>query len=359
MAPELTKVGTVRPRVGEWVFGKLRVGVYPDGRGAFIPLRVVRGKKPGPTVALLTGAHGDEINGPETVGRLLALLDPRTVRGTLIVLPLTNPWGFAARAREVTIDGRDLNRSFPGHAQGSFTFQVAHAILNDVVAHVDAVIDVHDAGTRNVQLPHTRVHLRPASDPTRALGLAFGSDVVIERQAEPGMLAGVVRDRFGIPAVTVEVGGATQLWESFLARGVHGLRNMLRALDVLSGSLELPTTQRLVRIRHGFPAELSGIQTSFVRLGEFVAPGQPLYRIYNPNDGRTMIHRARACGIVLGKNLMGHVARGDDAIDVLAFMACGRGAPMEGDVVHNRAGDGVVTFPSSVSWAHHAHRVVP
>lgn len=304
---------------------------------------------------LMTGAHGNEINGPESLGRLLPLLTPQHLHGTVVVLPVTNPWGFAARTRDVPVDGRDLNRSFPGSANGSFTQQVANAILEQVVSQVDALIDVHDAGTRNVQLPHTRVHLRPASDVTRSLGLAFGSDIVILRDAEPGMLAGVARERYGTPAVTVEVGGALQIWESFAERTVHGLRNVLRSLGTLTGPLELPRVQRLVRKHRGLPGERSGIQTTFVRLGEFVAPGQPLYRIYSPQDGTTVVRRARECGIVLGKNLMGHIDRGEQAIDILSFTSCGEGAEAEGTVVRNRSSRTVKTFPASLGWVHKRH----
>jgi len=353
--PVITKVGTVRPKAGAWVRGKLHVGIYPDGRNAYVPLLVGRGGKPGPTVLLMTGAHGNEINGPETIGRLLSVLTPDKLHGTVVVLPVTNPWGFAARTREVPIDGRDLNRSYPGHANGSFTLQVANAILEQVVSQVDTLIDVHDAGTRNVQLPHTRVHLRPADDPTRALGLAFGSDIVILRTAEPGMLAGVARERYGTPAVTVEVGGALQIWESFAERTVHGMRNILRALGTLTGPLELPTVQRLVRKHRGLQGESTGIQTSFVRLGDFVEPGQELYRIYNPQTGVATIRRARACGIVLGKNLMGHIDRGEQAIDILSFTACGEGAEAEGTIVRNRSSRTVKTFQPKLGWVHKHH----
>ena len=359
MEQALEKVGTVRPRRGEWVRGRLRVGVYPDGRTASIPLLVGRGRAAGPTVGIVCGAHGDEINGPEAIGRLIPTLSPKSFKGTILVLPLMNPWGFAARTRAVSIDGRDLNRSYPGHPQGSFTLQVAHAILSQVVAHADALIDVHDAGTRNMQLPHTRVHMRPEDDPTRALGLAFGSDIVILRNAESGMLAGVARSRFGIPALTVEVGGAYQIWESFQWRAVQGLRNLLRSLQVLPGKLELPTIQRLVRKHRGLSGEQTGIQTTFVRIGQFVAPGQPLYRIYNPQDGSETVRKAHACGIVLGKNIMGHISRGGQAVDVLGFKACGEGAEMQGTLIRNRRGTGVVTFAPSIGWGHVQHARKP
>lgn len=353
---ELTKVGTVTPRAGAWVRGRLPVGIYPDGRRASIPLLVGRGRRAGPTLALITGSHGNEINGPEVVGRFLTTLSATSLHGTLLVLPIMNPWGFAARTREISIDGHDLNRSYPGHPHGSFTMQVADAIFTQIVGVVDAVIDVHDAGTKNVQLPHARVHLRPENDPTRALGLAFGSDIVIIRVAETGMLAAAAHRTMSAPVVTIEVGGAHQIWSSFQARTAHGLRNLLRKLGMLDGPLELPTVQRIVRKHAGIPAELSGIQTTFVQLGDFVAPGVPLYRIYDPLSGKEMTRRARSCGIVLGKNLVGHISRGQQAVDVLGYNACGEGAEPQGQLVHNRNSKNVLTFEPTMRWAHRQHR---
>jgi predicted deacylase len=356
MAGPIKKVGSVGVQAGRWTRGKLKVAVYPDGRNAFIPLLTAAGKEKGPVGLLVTGAHGNEINGPEVVERVVAELDLSKLRGTLIVLPIMNPWGFADRTRFVSIDQRDLNRSYPGHSKGSFTFQVAWTILHQVVTLADFVIDVHDAGERQIMLPHSRVHADPKYDPTRALGLSFGSDVVLVRDAEPGMLAREARAEFGTPVVSLEIGGAMRIWEDYQQRAVHGVINMLRAQGMLPGKLELPAQQLLLNKRQGSAAELTGIQTTWPSIGHIVKPGDPLYQIYNPVTGEKFVHRARTCGVVLSNNILGVVDKGDEAIAMLNFMRCGDEALTRGDIIRNRAGSSVKVVSTGLEWRHPVHK---
>jgi len=77
-----------------------------------MPVQVVRGKKPGPTLFLSAAIHGDEINGVEIVRRVLDYKGLGSIRGTLIAVPIVNVQGFLAQSR-YTPDRRDLNRCFP------------------------------------------------------------------------------------------------------------------------------------------------------------------------------------------------------------------------------------------------------
>ncbi len=350
------KFGSVRVQPGQHKRGKLAVALYPDGRKAYIPVDVYRGKKAGKTVALVTGAHGDEINGPEAIARSLSVLDLKKIRGTVVILPLMNPWGFVERSRMIPIDQRDLNRSFPGHKHGSFAYQVAHAIMHEIIAHVDAVIDVHDAGTRMIGIPHTRVHSTPERDPSRDLGLAFGSDIVLLRRALPGMLAKEARQLFGTTVVTIEVGGAMQLNEDFMQLTVVGITNMLRRLGVLTGKLIVPAQQQLLEKRKGSPAELTGVQTTWANLGEVVRRSEPLYRIYNPNTGQTFTHAAKYCGVVLSKNILARVDRGQESISILKFRSCSDTALETGRVIRNRSDSRLQVVRPGVRFIHRKHR---
>jgi predicted deacylase len=355
MSAKLVKVGSAVVRPGSVSRGKLRVATYPDGREAFLSLEVIAGRRSGPTVVILTGAHGDEINGPEAISRLRPELTPTNVRGTVIIFPLVNPWGFVERKRNVPIDGRDLNRCYPGSANGSFSFQVAYSILQ-VAMRASVVIDVHDAGTRMVLWPHPRVHSEPKSDPTLELGRAFGSEIIVTRQAEPGMLAGEARALYGTTVVSVEVGGAMQVLEEFQTRALRGLRNLLRAVGSLQGKLTLPRNQYILHERRGVPAELSGIQTTWVQLGEVVRKGQPLYRIQDPRTGRSLVRTSKSCGVVISKNILGRVDRGENAISLLRFESCSADAQMSGAVIHNRAGKYVTI--EQAAWEHaHPHLI--
>jgi len=347
--------GTAKPVAGKMVKGRLRVATFPDGRRSFVPIHVLRGNKPnGPIVLMMTGAHGDEINGPEAVRRVMTHIKPADLHGTLVVLPIINPWGFKARTREVSIDGRDLNRSFPGSAKGSFSQQVADTIFQ-LSKVADTIIDVHDAGVRNVLFPHPRVHAKPANDRTRELGLSFGSDLVMLRDAEPGMLAGVARKRMKKPVLTVEIGGAFRVWESFQRRSQHGLLNVLREAGILGGKLVLPKTQLLVHKTDGTVSTATGIQSNLVELGQAVKKDQLLFRVYNPSTGDVTQHRSDRCGVVISTNVLGHIAKGEPALTILPYESCKTAAPAHGEIICNVDSDRVSTFESKLSWVHPEH----
>ncbi|MFH0830940.1 MAG: succinylglutamate desuccinylase/aspartoacylase family protein [Parcubacteria group bacterium] len=358
----ITKVGSVTVRAGKWSRGTLSVAKDPNGRIATIPLWIAAGRdvladKRFVVGALLGGAHGDESNGPELVNRVCQALDPAQMHGMLMVLPVMNPWGFAERMRMVPYDQRDLNRCYPGHSDGSFTLKVAHTILNSVVRLCDFVIDVHDAGTRIVLVPHARVHIKPPDDPSVTLGMAFGSDVVLLRQAEPGMLAGEARKQFGTNVVSLEIGGALQVSESIQERATAGVLNILKSQGLVEGQLVLPPHQHLLKSRHTCLAELSGIQTTYVQLGQVVAKGEPLYRILDPLTGKQAMRRAEGCGVVLARNLSAQIDKGAPSIAILEFSSCEASAILKTNIVHNRSDRHTVVLKSAQGWSHRSHHL--
>ena len=111
---------------------------------ATIPLWLLRGASAGPTLAVTTGVHGCEFVGPKTIGPFFDELDPAALRGDLIVLPLANPWGFYAGAKQVVPqDGKNLNRVFPGLPDGTLSQQLAYTIEQQIYPGVDFLIDLH------------------------------------------------------------------------------------------------------------------------------------------------------------------------------------------------------------------------
>ena len=354
-----TKVGSLVIKPGRWVRGTLRVALL-DGKPATIPLWVGAGlrARPGSRAvigALVGGAHGNEPNGPELVNRVVAQIRPAELEGLLIVLPLMNPWGFNTRTRLVPMDQRDLNRSYPGHASGSFTMQVAHTIMETIVRQCDFVIDAHDAGDRIVLVSHARVHAEPQDDPSTTLGLAFGSDIVMQRVAEPGMLAREARTLYGTTVVSLEVGGALRVWEDMQEQAKRGVVTMLRSEGLLRGPLILPPHQHLLRDRRDIPAELSGVQTNLVRLGDVVQKGTPLYRISDPLTGELAIHRSKECGVVLAQNLSAIIDVGMPTMSILSFDTCDAEALLKTNVVHNRSDRHVVVVKGVQGWSHQKH----
>ena len=127
--------GPARPvavRAGTTVSGWLDV---PDGidPGTAIPLSVVRGRRPGPVLALVAGTHGYEYTSILALQRLLPWLDPRRLRGALILVHMANPPAFYGRRVYYGPDGKNLNRVYPGKADGTVSERIAAVLTREVI----------------------------------------------------------------------------------------------------------------------------------------------------------------------------------------------------------------------------------
>ena len=160
-ATPFTLVGeTVRP--GTRVDVEWR-GVAGDGTGQGLPVSIVHGKESGLVLCLFAAVHGDELNGIQSVRRVLDLVDPETMAGTLVAVPVVNLGGYARGSRYLP-DRRDLNRAFPGSPRGSAAARLANTLFDGIVRHCDALVDFHTGSFDRDNLPQVRADLRaPAS----------------------------------------------------------------------------------------------------------------------------------------------------------------------------------------------------
>jgi uncharacterized protein len=136
-------VGTAPAAPGEKAFGTIEV---PAGRdaAASIPVAVFRGVHPGPVLALVAGPHGTEDASIIALGKVIQSLDPARISGTVIILPLVNIPSFEQKVPHVNpVDGKSMNRFYPGNPEGSQTERVSWQITKQVVERCDYLIDYH------------------------------------------------------------------------------------------------------------------------------------------------------------------------------------------------------------------------
>ena len=129
-----------------------------SGTDDYLDIAIMQGSLPGPTGFVFGGMHGNEINGPALVEKVLNTIDPTSLRGTLIFVPIMNRSGFYKSSRKTIEDDQDLNRSF-GPDNGTFSGKVAKTIREEIIVKSDYGIDCHDAGGLTALLPHPRVHV--------------------------------------------------------------------------------------------------------------------------------------------------------------------------------------------------------
>jgi hypothetical protein len=218
---------------------------FPTFEGRFLDtaIWVARGRSAGPTLCVVAGIHGDEMNGPEIARRVFAATDPTTLSGTLIVLPAVNAFGFRTGNR-YTVDRRDLNRSFPGTPEGSAASIIGHAVFDVLRSNCAALIDLHTGSFHRTNLPQIRVDLANA----RALDLArhFGVGVVLGGAGPRHSLRREAMEA-GIPAIIYEAGEPLRFQLDEIARGAEGVHNVMAFLGLTAREGTTPPLSRVYR----------------------------------------------------------------------------------------------------------------
>ena len=116
------------------------------GDGALIEVLTIIGDQPGPTVSVLGGVHGDELEGVAAARILARRCAGSLTAGRLRIVAVANPPAFVARKRNTPLDGGNLARCFPGRSDGTVTERIADCLTRSVIAGSDLVIDLHSAG---------------------------------------------------------------------------------------------------------------------------------------------------------------------------------------------------------------------
>lgn len=285
------------------------------GAEVSLPIAVVHGRHAGPTVWIDAAIHGDEVGGVEVVRRVLEQVSARELRGTLIAVPIVNVHGFMTGDRYLP-DRRDLNRSFPGSPRGSLASRIAHLMVEEVVSKSDVGIDLHTGSDHRSNLPHIRADLDDG--PTRDLAVAFGSSLIVHASLRDGSLRQAARER-GARVLVFEGGEAWRFDEWALRAGVDGVRRVLAELDMYdlpdgaSSPLEPPRESRKTGwVRAG----RSGIVHLSCHLGDEVADGAEIGRVFDSFGHRLSRIRANRTGVVLGLSQAPLVNRGDALVHI-------------------------------------------
>lgn len=300
-------VGGHEVRPGTADHFELPIGRLVTGTDMALPVRVVHGAEPGPTAWLNAAIHGDEVGGVEVITRVLAGLDPATVRGTLLAVPVVNVWGFVGGDRFLP-DRRDLNRSFPGSPTGSLAAQIAHLFMTEVVDRCSVGIDLHTASDNRANLPQVRADL---DDPeTRRLAEAFGAPVMVQARNRAGTLRQAAGRR-GATVLLYEGGEALRFDAAAISAGVDGVCRVLAAIGMVDGPTAPGQPSVESRTTGWVRAGRSGILHLAVDLGDRLERRQVLGTIDDAFGNAVAAVRANRAGTVVGITRSPLVNRGD------------------------------------------------
>jgi predicted deacylase len=262
----------------------LPIATLANGHRFELAVHEVRGAQDGPTLGVTAAIHGDEPLGVEIVRRLLAELDPGAMRGTVLAMPVVNPYAYQANTRNTPLDMSNLNRVFPGDPHGMLSEQLAHVVCDRFLPRLDYLVDLHSGGTYPT-VDYVYIH-----DEGAELSYAFGQELLYRGTSYPGSLGQVARDR-GIPCVVSELGGGQQREEHFIERGLRGIRNVMRSLGMVEGAVERPPRQLVMSELANMHPHQGGMLVSEVtvdQLGAGIPRGTVLGRVLSPLTFETL-----------------------------------------------------------------------
>ncbi|MYE14727.1 MAG: succinylglutamate desuccinylase/aspartoacylase family protein [Gammaproteobacteria bacterium] len=296
-------------------------------------VEVIHGRWHGPALLVCAGIHGDELNGIEVIRRLRTLAYLERLRGTLVLVPIVNLFGFLNQSRYLP-DRRDLNRGFPGSQTGSVAARAANVFFDAVVRRCTHVIDLHTASVNRDNLPQIRAALDQPGVEEMARG--FGIPVIVNS----GLIDRSLRaeaGRIGIPVITYEAGEALRLDEKAIVAGVRGVVNVMRALDMLPKrrTRTVRAEPYVANATSWFRSPADGMFRPLVRLGAHVQEGDTLGVVSAPFSSDDTVLPAPFESIVICVNRLPLVNEGDALFHLARFRSV---AEVEGEIASHDSG---------------------
>ena len=306
--------------------------VIPAGAGesfelaietASVPVSVLHGARPGPVLTIAAGIHGDEFPPILALQRLRAELRPADLSGTLVLVHVANTPGFFGRTiARSPVDGKNLNRVFPGRRDGTLTEKLAYLLGTEVVDHTDYLVDMH-AGSANESLwPHVYSPVTGNEDLDRrtldfARAARFRNIVLYgDRPRDPARSISFPNTAMtrGKPGITIECGQLGQRDEACVNRLLDAAYNILRHLQMLAGKAEGTGGVILHRKLHYLGSPATGLFFPVAKAGEAVEPGALLAYLGDYFGNRIAEIRSPVRGVVLTIYETPPVSKGEEAI---------------------------------------------
>jgi len=284
LAQNTFTVGTASAGPGQKATGMLEVPAGSDAATS-IPVVVVRGAKPGPVLALVSGAHGTEYASIIALEKVIQELDPAQVSGTVIIVPLLNIASFEQKVPHVNpVDGKSMNRFYPGKQDGTQTERASYVMTKQIVERCDYLVDYHGGDLDENLRPYA--YWPKSGDAkhdaiTREMALAFGLDHIIvwsDRPKDPAAsryLDNTANTR-GKPAIAVEAGYSGTVQPDDVALLSNGTLSLMRYLKMLPGTPTVVEHPVWLGKVDTVSSEQAGIFYPAVQRGTYVEAGMKL-----------------------------------------------------------------------------------
>lgn len=250
------------------------------------------GADSGKRISIVTGTHGDELEGQYVCYELLRRIreQKELLTGTVDVYPALNPLGMDSLTRGIPAFDLDMNRLFPGNRDGSMTEYMASEIVSDLEGS-DVCIDIHASNIFLTEMPQARINVNTSETlvpMAKKLNLDFiwvhGASTVLE-----STLAHTMNSR-GVPTIVVEMGVGMRITKTYGKRLCDGIFHLMESMGIWKGKTEI--TREPIISEDGkvsfLNASISGIFVKNAEHGNMVKKGDYIGSVVNPLTGEEL-----------------------------------------------------------------------
>src|SRR6184192_2390111 len=299
-------VGNATAARGQKAYGTIEVPAGVDA-ALSIPVFVANGAKPGPVLALVSGAHGTEYASIIALEKVIDRIDPAGLSGTVIIVPLVNVNSFEKKVPHVNpIDNKSMNRFYPGNMSGTQTERALFMMTKEVVDRTNYLIDLHGGDLDESLRPYSYWPLSGNAQQdqiSREMVLAFGLDHIIisaDRPKDPAAsryLDNTANTR-GKPAIAVEAGYAGTTETDDVDVLANGCFNVMRFLKMLPGTVTPVANPVWIEKIESVTSDQNGIFYPLVKRGTYVAQGMNVGYVTDYTGKMILDARAPVAGLV-------------------------------------------------------------
>ena len=272
-----------------------------------IPVIILKGKEDGPVLGLIAAIHGNELNGIKVIQKSIKDINVEELKGTVIAIPGLNALSIGQDRRRF-VDEEDLNRNFPGKANGNRSQQYVWQINRKILPKLDYLIDMHTASFGRTNSLYVRGEM--GDEKISEMALLQDADIVLSNKGVPSTGDNSAATRTmraeamlqGIPTITVEYGNPQVYQEDMVTRGVVGVKNVMNWLNMQSFSIPDLKPAILCKKSYWIYVDQGGLLDVPVELNQIIEKGDLIGVLRNPFGDVLKEYVAPEKGIVIGKS---------------------------------------------------------
>ena len=267
-----------------------KIPITDHNTKTFIPVTVFHGVKKGPVLGITAGVHGYEYPPIMAGQQLIQKIDPKQLNGTIILVQIANIGSFLGRSPYLNpLDGKNLNRSFPGNSSGTITERIAYYISEEIIKKCDFFLDIHGGDAPEDLMPYVAYYehdqFPKISEKGRLMASHLGFDHVVVfkttqkgymKKTHPSTYCSAQAFKMGIPSIDIECGRLGQSESDLVLKIVNGVYSLLQHLQIIEGQAIKPSGIITIEQRSYINSLHDGFFYPLKKSGDYVVKGLKL-----------------------------------------------------------------------------------